>query len=99
MKSSYVKIVLLIIIGVCILKMPYGYYGFARVVSMIGFIYLAIESKWYIEKIIFTLLVILFQPFFKFIIHKQEWIYIDIIVVILLVISIVFNFLKSKPYE
>lgn len=96
MKNNLVKITLAVLLSICLFKMPYGYYQFVRVASVIGFIYLAVESKWIIEKIICVLLAVLFQPFYKFVIHKNQWDKIDIAVACLLVISIVVDLLFMK---
>lgn len=41
---NILKIFLSIILFLCLLEMPYGYYQFVRFISMIGFLYLAYNA-------------------------------------------------------
>ena len=67
----------------CLLSMPYGYYQFVRFVSMAIFAYLAYCE--YIEgskdrMILFIILAILFQPFFKILMGRALWNIVDVVV-------------------
>lgn len=71
--------------------MPYGYYQFVRIISLIGFIYLAfdsIQSKNDTETIIYIALAVLFQPVIKISLGRELWNIIDLIVGVGLLISI-----------
>ena len=74
---------LAVVLFLCLLKMPYGYYQFVRFISMIGFALLAyyassLENK--TEMIIYIALAILFQPIIKFALGRHLWNIVDVIV-------------------
>lgn len=97
-----IKFILAIIIGLAALKMPYGYYSFMRTAAMIGFGYIAIKNfdqKKVVEGLICIGLAILFQPLFKVVMQKQMWIKIDISICILLLISVIFEFIKEAKIK
>jgi hypothetical protein len=65
--------------------MPYGYYQFVRFASMAAFAFLAYtanEEGKQTEVIIFIILALLFQPFFKIALGRELWNIIDLIVAI-----------------
>jgi hypothetical protein len=74
--------------------MPYSFYQFVRFVALIGFAilaYQALQENRQTEVIIYALLAILFQPFFKIALGRDLWNVVDVIVG--LVVSI---FIKQK---
>jgi hypothetical protein len=89
--NTILKVVLSILLFLCLLDMPYGYFQFVRFAAMIGFGYLAFESKkegneqgvW-----IYGALALLFQPFFKIALGREIWNILDVIVGIGLLISL-----------
>ena len=93
------KIILAVLLLLCLLSMPYGYYNIVRVVSMIGFSIIAYH--YYSEKkielfIVFCGLALLFQPFVKVPLGRTIWNITDVIVAgILLYLSFFFD-TKSK---
>ena len=93
------KIILAVLLLLCLLSMPYGYYNIVRIVSMIGFAIIA--YRYYSEKeielfIVFCGLVLLFQPFVKVPLGRTIWNVTDMIVAgILLYLSFFFD-TKSK---
>ena len=71
--------------------MPYGYYQFVRFASMAAFAFLAYtanEEGKQTEVIIFVILALLFQPFFKLALGRELWNIVDVIVAIGLLVSI-----------
>jgi hypothetical protein len=99
MKNSetIIKIVLAILLFLCLLDMPYGFYQFVRFVALIGFVILAYKANEENKKseiIIYGGLALLFQPFFKIALGKEIWNIVDVIVGIGLLISIF-----TKPEE
>lgn len=79
--------------------MPYGYYQFVRLASLIGFsvlAYKANEQGRQTEMIIYGGLALLFQPFFKIALGRQMWNIVDVVVGIGLLISI---FMKPKENQ
>jgi hypothetical protein len=70
--------------------MPYGYFQFVRLASLVIFTILAyqsFENNKQMELIIYVGLALLFQPFFKISLGRELWNIVDVIVGIGLVIS------------
>ena len=91
-----VKIILSLLLLLCLLDMPYGYYQFVRFTAMVGFCYLAYSAKEHSNKnemFIFIGLALLFQPFFKIALGRTIWNIIDLVVGIGLLLS---YFMKPK---
>ena len=85
------KIILSILLLLCLLKMPYGYYQLVRFISMAAFGYLAFvayNGKKTSEFVIYLALAILFQPFIKIALGRFIWNVVDVIVAIGLVGSL-----------
>jgi hypothetical protein len=101
MKNSEVviKIALAILMFLCLLDMPYGFYQFVRFVALIGFgilAYKASEENKNTEMIIYGGLALLFQPFFKIALGREMWSTVDVIVGIGLIASLFMNRTKSQ---
>jgi hypothetical protein len=45
MMEIIIKIILSLLLFLCLLPMPYGYFQFVRFAAMVGFGYLAVQSK------------------------------------------------------
>ena len=88
MDSRIIKIGLAILLFLCLLKMPYGYYQMVRVVSMIGFGILALSAKEDKERWIYIVLCLLFQPFIKVALGRVLGNVVDVVVAIGLLINI-----------
>ena len=91
---TVIKIPLAILLLLCLLDMPYGFYEFVRFVALIAFGILAYQSKEKEDKtelIIFISLALLFQPLFKIALGRTLWNIVDVITAIYLLISIVKN--------
>ena len=94
-----IKVVLAILLFLCLLDMPYGFYQFVRFVALIGFgilAYLANEQNQKAEVIIYGGLALLFQPFFKVSLGRELWNILDVIVGIGLIGSLIMNRTKSQ---
>ena len=92
--NNIIKIILAILLFLCLLNMPYGYYQFVRFASMIGFAYLAYsanEQNYKNEVFIYISLAILFQPFIKIALGRIIWNIVDLIVGIGLLLSLFRN--------
>jgi hypothetical protein len=106
MKNSetIIKIVLAIVLFLCLLDMPYGFYQLVRFMALIGFgilAYKANEQNKNTEMIVYGGLTLLFQPFFKIALGREMWNIVDVIVGIGLIASLFMNRTKSqrqKPY-
>lgn len=101
MKNSetIIKIVLAIVLFLCLLDMPYGFYQFVRFVALIGFgilAYKANEQQRQTEMIIYGGLALLFQPFFKIALGREIWKIVDIVVGIGLIGSLIMKRTKSQ---
>lgn len=101
MKNSgtIIKIALAILLLLCLLDMPYGFYQLVRFASLIGFGILAYsaskkESK--TEMIIYGGLALIFQPFFKIALGREIWNIVDVIVGIGLIASLIISNTKSQ---
>jgi hypothetical protein len=89
--EKIVKIGLAVLLFICLLDMPYGYYQFVRVAATCVFVLFAIQS--YILKsnamiLIYVILAILFQPFEKIALGREVWNVMDVIVGVGLLLSI-----------
>lgn len=96
---SIIKIILAILLLLCLLKMPYGYYQLVRFLAFAGFGYLAFESnKKRDEKMMFLYiaLALLFQPFLKIALGRTIWNIVDVIVAGFLLMSL---FKNKNNYE
>lgn len=87
-----IKIALAILMLLCLLNMPYGYYMFVRLVALVGFGILAFQA--YGEKkenvmLVYIALAILFQPIIKIPLGRMLWNIVDVIVAVGLIISVV----------
>lgn len=87
-KVLHIGLALLLLI--CLLDMPYGYYQLIRIVSFVIFIYLGITA--YSDQriaavIVFAVGVLLFNPIFKVALGRQIWNVVDIIYAAFLIYS------------
>lgn|SRR5680860_223481 len=101
MKNSetIIKIVLAIVLFLCLLDMPYGFYQLVRFMALIGFgilAYKANEQDKNTEMIVYGVLALLFQPFFKIALGREMWNIMDVIVGIGLIASLIINRTKSQ---
>ena len=89
--EKIVKIGLAVLLFVCLLDMPYGYYQFVRVAATLVFVLFAIQSynlKSNAMILIYVILAILFQPFEKIALGREVWNVMDVIVGVGLLLSI-----------
>lgn len=84
---TIVKMGLAVMLFLCLLRMPYGYFQFVRIAGCVGFIYLLFSKDNIYFKIAWIVSIILLNPIFKIIIHKHDWHIIDVIIAIFLLIS------------
>lgn len=75
--------ILAILLFLCLADMPYGYYQFVRFAAAAFFVYAAYEENESGSKelvIVFVVLAILFQPFFKISLGRTLWNIVDVVV-------------------
>ena len=82
MDNKIIKIGLAILLFLCLLEMPYGFYQIVRVVSMVGFGILDLSAKEDKERWIYIVLCLLFQPFIKVALGRVLWNIVDVVVAI-----------------
>ncbi len=97
MKNSYtlIKIGLAILLFLCLLDMPYGFYQLVRFIALIGFSILALQSKNEGKDnvmVIYFGLALLFQPIFKIALGREMWNIVDVIVGLSLIITLFFPY-------
>lgn len=95
----FIKITLAILLLLCLLDMPYGFYQLVRFVALIGFGILAYsvrEKENKTEMIIYGGLALLFQPFLKIALGREIWNVVDLIVGIGLIASLIMSNTKSQ---
>ena len=79
--------------------MPYGFYQLVRFAATAAFVYLSYDyfkSKQDVKGVIFALLAVLFQPFFKIALGRTLWNTIDIIVAVGLFYLLITSFKKKN---
>lgn len=94
-----VKLAIAILLLLCLADMPYGFYQIVRFAATAAFAYLSYDyfkSKQDVKGVIFALLAVLFQPFFKIALGRTLWNAVDIIVAIGLFYLIITSFNKKK---
>jgi hypothetical protein len=91
-----IKILLSLILFICLINMPYGYYLLVRFLAMVGFAllaYYAIKQRSETEVIVYIILCVLFQPLIKIALGRDVWNVVDVIVGAGLIVTL---FLKKK---
>ncbi|WP_321827221.1 DUF6804 family protein [Maribacter dokdonensis] len=86
-----VKVTLALLLFLCLLNMPYGYYELVRFIAFVGFGFLGHKAnqKDKSEQVfIYIALALLFQPFYKIALGREIWNMVDVVVGIGLIISI-----------
>jgi hypothetical protein len=84
----------MILFILCFFHLPYGYYQLERFLVMIGFTILAYRSHEEgdnNEAIIYGCLALLFQPLIKIALGRQIWNIVNIVIIIGLVITILWQ--------
>ena len=88
---NIIKFSLAILLFICLLDMPYGYFQLVRYAALIGFSLLAFNSyKSGNERraIVYVCLAVLFQPFFKVALGRTLWNMVDVITGVWLLLSL-----------
>ena len=94
-----IKLIIAVLLLVCLADMPYGFYQLVRFAATAAFVYLSYDyfkSKQDVKGVIFALLAVLFQPFFKIALGRTLWNAVDIIVAIGLFYLIVTSLNKRR---
>lgn len=92
-KTVFIYGALAAILLLSVLDLPYGFYEFVRFVATAAFAYLAYkeyEKKGSKDRmILFIVLAILFQPFYKLSLGKVVWSFVDVVTAVLLIVLLV----------
>lgn len=91
MNKKIIIIIVAVLLFLCLLNMPYGYYQFVRYVAMVSFAYLAYtanEQNNKNEVFVYIALAILFQPFIKIALGRTIWNVVDLVVGVGLLLSL-----------
>ena len=89
--NKLIKLVLAILLFLCLLDMPYGFYQLVRFLAVLGFGYLGYQAsqKNNIQAVfVYIALVLLFQPFFKISLGRAIWNIVDVLVAVSLMVSL-----------
>ena len=92
--TNILKIVLAILLLLCLLKLPYGYYQLVRFLALVGFGFLAYQAHQQENltgAFIYVVLALLFQPFFKVALGREIWNIVDVVVGAGLLISLFYS--------
>lgn len=87
---NLIKFPLAIMLFLCLLDMPYGYFQLVRFLALVGFSILAFDSYRsgkQTQAIIYLCLAILFQPLLKISLGRQLWNLIDVAVGVWLLVT------------
>lgn len=84
------KVILSVLLVLCLLDMPYGYFQLVRFLATSSFIYLGFncQNNDTIKYMYFSLAV-LFQPLIKIALGRTIWNIVDVIVAGLLIMSVI----------
>lgn len=94
-----IKLIIAVLLLLCLIDMPYGFYSLVRFAATAAFAYLAYDSfksKEDGKGFIFAALALLFQPFFKVALGRTIWNIVDVVVAIGLFYLIITSFRKKK---
>lgn len=83
---SYLKLILIVMLLLCLAPMPYGYYELVRLTAMAVFGFMAYNyhaARKDGHMIMFGILAALFQPFFKIALGRTIWNILDVAAAIL----------------
>lgn len=89
--QKFTKLTLASLLFLCLANMPYGYFQLVRFAGLIGFAFLAYQAKQKNEEtemIIYGVLALLFQPFFKISLGRELWNIVDVLIGVGLIISV-----------
>lgn len=93
--SNILKLILAILLLLCLLDFPYGYYQLVRFVATMVFGYLAYNAQQENKKnevFVYIALAVLFQPFIKIALGRMLWNIVDVIVAL----GLIFNVITQK---
>ena len=96
---SIILTALAVLLLLCLVKMPYGFYQIVRFLAFAGFGYLAYleyKGKNIDRMVLFVVLALLFQPFLPLSLGRVIWNIVDVVVALYLIYLLAKTHLKSK---
>ena len=90
---------MVVLLLVCLIDLPYGYYQFVRFVAMVLFGLLAYDfysKKKELYAVLYISLAIMFQPVFKISFGREMWNILDVVVALWLIMQIIYLIKDSK---
>jgi hypothetical protein len=96
--SPWLKVIIAILLLLCLLDMPYGFYELVRFGAAAAFVYLSYDyfkSKNNELGVVFAALALLFQPFIKIALGRAIWNIVDVAVAAGLIYLIVKAFKRK----
>lgn len=96
--NPLLKLIIAVLLLLCLIDMPYGFYELVRFAAAAAFVYMAygyFKVKRDGMGFLFSALAILFQPFFKISLGRMLWNVIDVAVAIALVYLLIKTFKKK----
>lgn len=97
--TTLLKIALVILLLLCLIDMPYGYYQLVRWIALVGFALLANEAREQGDNnlaIVYVGLALLFQPFIKVPLGRSLWNMVDVVVAVGLIWTMIPRSSKQK---
>ena len=97
--TTLIKITLAILLLLCLMDMPYGYYQLVRWAAMVGFALLANEVREQGDNnlvIVYIGLALLFQPLIKLPLGRPLWNMVDVLVAVGLIGTLIPRASKQK---
>jgi hypothetical protein len=93
--AKFLKFGLAILLLLCLLDMPYGFYQLVRFIALAVFGFLAYDANQRKQNalvVIYGVLALLFQPFFKVALGRDLWNMVDVVVAVFLIGSLLLPF-------
>jgi hypothetical protein len=86
------KVSLVILLGLCFFDMPYNFYQFLRYWATITFFLLCCDrviSSKYLTALVYFTFALVFQPFVKINIEREQWLIVDFFTICFLVLTLI----------
>lgn len=99
LKENWFKIVAILFLLIALADLPYGYFQFLKwvVLASAGYTaYLYYQSKKKVWVFVFGIIVLLFNPIFRFYFSRETWCILDVIVAIIFFVSLFIKDIENK---
>ena len=99
---GFLKTILAVMLLICLLDMPYGYYQLVRIVSFVlfgYFAYIQYRRKQVILFLVFLIASLMFNPIIKVTLGKLLWQTADVIFAGLLLVTVTIDMINRKKAQ